>query len=151
MVWDPQLKMTPRLAAMLRAEEQRAIARDDGYLGTEHLLEAIIEGEHGLARHLLDKLGVVEQIREELDRFWSSQTIGSLLMVEPGLPLDEFGHPYQALTFSDRPGAPSRLLLGDNGEPMVRAPRAVVDLSDLSRQPAPPAIAEAARRWEARQ
>jgi hypothetical protein len=94
----------------------------------------------------------VDELRRELDLFWSTSSFGSLLMTEPGLPVDEFGNPYQVITVSDRPGGPPRLLLGDNGEPMVWTPRARGGpSSDLSRQPAPPAVAEAARRWEASQ
>jgi hypothetical protein len=42
MAWNPKLKLTPRLVAMLEYEERRATERGDGYLGTEHMLEAIL-------------------------------------------------------------------------------------------------------------
>jgi len=84
--------------------------------------------------------------------FGPHQSFGSLLMVEPGLPRDEFGDPYQVVTVAERPGAPSRRLLGDEGEPLVRKPRVhgeEADPGDGGYQPAPPLIAEAARRWRA--
>ena len=152
MAWDPVLKMTPRLTAMLNGEAQRAVARGDGYLGTEHLLEAIIEDNNGVARAILNRLGVLDSIRRELDSFWSSAVVGSLLMVEPGLPRDQYGHPYQVRTVADRPGAPARLLLDDNGQPLVRTPRTDEDDTDPDEwlhEPAPPPIADAARRWHA--
>ena len=152
--WDPKLKTTPRLIGMLNAEEQRATARGDGYLGTEHLLEAIIEEPDGVARSILDRLGVLDDIRRALDRLWSSPVVGSLLMVEPGLPRDEHGDPYRVLTVADRPGAPRRLMLDDDGQPLVRTPRTrekATDPVQRRHQPAPPPIADAARRWQAEQ
>jgi hypothetical protein len=49
MAWNPKLKLTPRLVAMLEYEERRATERGDGYLGTEHMLEAILSDPQGVA------------------------------------------------------------------------------------------------------
>jgi hypothetical protein len=154
MSWDPAIKMTPRLVAMLKAEEQRATDRGDNHLGTEHLLEAIVEDERGVAREILDSLGptVIDEIRAKLDGIWTAPWMGSLLMTEPGLPRDEYGHPYQVVTLQDRRDAPSRLKLDDDGNPLVWRPNPnpqTGELVDHETRPAPPLIADAARRWQA--
>ncbi len=56
--WMAELKMSPRLERMLEAEELLAKERGDGYLGTEHLLEAIVSDLDGVAGQILDRLGV---------------------------------------------------------------------------------------------
>lgn len=72
MSWSPALALTPRLARMLEREEQQALGRGDGYLGTEHVLEALIDDLDGVAGQILERLGVVPAIREELEAFWSN-------------------------------------------------------------------------------
>ena len=57
---------------MLEAEELLANQRGDGYLGTEHLLEAIVSDLDGVAGQILVRLGVVNDVRSLLDHFWRS-------------------------------------------------------------------------------
>ena len=44
--------------------------------------------------------------------------VGAILMVQPGLPSDQFGHPWQALFYFDANSKPTRLLTDENGRPM---------------------------------
>jgi hypothetical protein len=81
---------------------------------------------------------------------WHRTTIGSLLMIEDGLPFDEYDQPYQVLTISQGLTTRLQLLLGDDGEPRVWSPghHRLDDHSEWTHEPAPPAIAAAARRME---
>lgn len=146
MAWNPTLDVSPALSLMLKAEEERALRRGDGYLGTEHMLEALIEDSDGIAVQILRQLGVAEQVGEALDRYWSSPGTGSLLMTD--CSPDPDGEPYQVLLGFDRPGAPSRLLLDDVGR--VQVIRRASEPDDRV-EPAPAEVAERALRWAAEQ
>jgi hypothetical protein len=150
-VWDPAVTMTPRLLNVLKAVEQNAIARGDDYLLPEHLLEAIVEETDGDARSILEGPGDIDEIRRRLNGVWNRTTIGSLLMIEEGLPFDEYDQPYQVLTISHGLSNRFHLLLGDDGEPRVWSPghHTIDDIKDWTHQPAPPEIAAAARRTQA--
>ena len=151
MGWDPAVTMTPRLIAVLKAAEQNAIGRGDGCLLPEHLLEAIVEEADGDARLILEHSGDIDETRRLLNLMWQRESIGSLLMVEDGLPFDEYDQPYQVLTVSQGLATRLQLLLGDDGEPRVWSPghHRLDDVRDWTHQPAPPVIAAAARRIEA--
>ena len=72
MTWPTELKMSPRLQRMLEAEELLATERGDGYLGTEHLLEAAISDLNGVAGQILHRLGVVDDVRALLNSYFES-------------------------------------------------------------------------------
>jgi ClpA/ClpB-like protein len=149
-VWDPAVMMTTRLQSVLKAAEQNAIARGDDYLLPEHLLEAIVDETDGHARSILERSSDIDEIRSQLNGVWNSTTIGSLLMIEDGLPFDEYDQPYQVLTISQGLSARLQLLLGDDGEPRVWSPghHTRGDIREWTHEPAPPEIAAAARRMQ---
>lgn len=151
--WDPAMMMTPRLLNVLKAVEQNAIARGDDYLLPEHLLEAIVDEPDGDARSILERCGDIDEIRSLLNLMWNRTTIGSLLMVDEGLPFDEHDQPYQVLIIGHGLSNRLQLLLGDDGEPRVWSPghHTNPDIDEWTHQPAPPEIAAAARRMEAQQ
>lgn len=138
MSWNPALPMTPRLTRALAAEATTAADRRDGYLGTEHLLEALLDDLDGVGGQILARLGVVDDARAELERFWSSPSHESVLMVD--CDPDPPGRPYQVATVAERPGGPARLNLDESGRPQVRLDGGLV--------PAPDAVADAAFRWQ---
>lgn len=70
--WPTELKMTPRLQRMLEAEELLATERGDGYLGSEHLLEAAISDLDGVAGKILNSLGVIDDVRDLLNGYFES-------------------------------------------------------------------------------
>jgi hypothetical protein len=123
---------------MLEAGEAKAAGRADGYLGTEHLLEALIDDLDGVGGQILQRLGVVAAARAELEHFWSSPSQGSLLMVD--CDPDITGRAYQVATIAARPGPPTRLNLADDGRPQV--------IADDGLRPAPEQVAQAALKWQ---
>jgi ATP-dependent Clp protease ATP-binding subunit ClpA len=42
----------------IESAEREAQARGDSFVGTEHVLLALAADDHGVARHVLDALGV---------------------------------------------------------------------------------------------
>ena len=140
MSWDPALPLTPRLRRALEAVAAKAADRGDGYLGTEHLLEALVDDLDGIGGQILARLEVIDGARAELERFWSSPIYGSVMMVD--CDPDPTGRPYQVATVAERPGAPARLELDESGRPQVRIDGGLV--------PAPDPVAEAAFRWQGR-
>lgn len=70
--WPTELNMSPRLQRMLEAEELLAKGRGDGYLGTEHILEAIISDLDGVAGQILSRVGAVDDVRDLLRGFFES-------------------------------------------------------------------------------
>jgi hypothetical protein len=149
MAWHPNLTLTPRLVVILQDEERRATERGDGYLGTEHLLEAILSDPSGVAAQILERLGVVDLVRAELDGVWSSPADGSLLMAD-SRP-DAAGDPYQVALTSTGPGAPMHVDLDDEGHPQVRTSDGGGSGSQAAVVPAPDDIGEAALRWQEEQ
>jgi len=79
--------------------------------------------------------------------------IGSLLMVDPALPQDEFGHPYQPLFWFDDDGRGLGLVVDGDGHVMGWENNAEGDPfcdgdPDRARcQRMPAAVEAAARRW----
>jgi hypothetical protein len=81
--------------------------------------------------------------------------VGSMLMVEPGLPKDEFGHPYQPLFWFARNGRLLELVVDADGHVLAWGSQedAAADPADPPEiQRVPEAIEAAARRdWDERQ
>jgi hypothetical protein len=80
--------------------------------------------------------------------------IGALLMTEPALPRDEFGHPYQPLFWFDAASRSIGLVRDDAGRVMayLNNPEGDPLLEDPPRcQSLPPDVEVAALRWWAEQ
>ena len=87
------------------------------------------------------------------DLSWAPEAsgIGSLLMTDPALPRDDFGHPYQALFWFDAEGRTLGLVVDEEDHVLGYQNNAEGDpllLSDPPRcQRLPGAIEDAARQW----
>lgn len=71
--------------------------------------------------------------------------IGSLLMIQDGLPFDEFGHPWQAVFYFDADSKPTRLMTDEYGRALGYRPNAAGNaLLDLAFVPLPEVVGIAA-------
>lgn len=62
----PILALTPRSRDTLRTAEERAVELGHDYLGTEHLLLALLDDSEGVAGQVLQELGAIDAIRERI-------------------------------------------------------------------------------------
>lgn len=95
-----------------------------------------------------------------IDELWldGAHGVGSLLMTDPDLPRDRFGHPYQALFWFDEASNALALVVDPDGRVMAwdrdasepTEPTAEGE-DDWLCAPAPDEVAAAAREWFARQ
>lgn len=155
MVWSSELDLTPRAEGLMEAAQSSAATRGQRHMGTEHLLEALVNDRDGIAAQILEQLGVLGAVRRELASLFellSHESIQSLLMTDPALPRTEGGHPYQVVFKTDGTSGQQNLVRGPNNEPQVAVlgPHAQPD-QHVVLKPAPPVIAEAAEEWEAQQ
>jgi len=63
---DPELPLTPRVKHTL--EEAARIARSwgHGYVGTEHLMLALLADDHGIGGGAVHRVGAAEAVRAEI-------------------------------------------------------------------------------------
>lgn len=66
-------KQTPRVQTIVARAERMAHTYGDDFIGTEHLLLALAEEEHGIAPSVLDDLGVRTKIKERLKAVLESE------------------------------------------------------------------------------
>jgi ATP-dependent Clp protease ATP-binding subunit ClpA len=68
------VELTPRAVAILRqaATEARAVGASD-FIGVEHIFLAIVKNEGAVSTQVLNKLGVTEQVIQELESVLSSE------------------------------------------------------------------------------
>ena len=83
---------------------------------------------------------------------WNSEAagVGALLMTDPVLPRDSFGHPYQPLFWFDEHSRPIGLVVDADGHVVAweKSAGGNRDLSDDWRcQRVPPEVEQAAREW----
>jgi ATP-dependent Clp protease ATP-binding subunit ClpC len=64
--------LTPRMQATLRRATEIAEARSHNYVGTEHVLLALLDDPDGIAGGVLHRLQVAERARAEVERILSS-------------------------------------------------------------------------------
>lgn len=57
---------TPRTARLLETAEGIARQRGHGYLGTEHILLALLDDKGGVAHSVLDQRGLIPELRADL-------------------------------------------------------------------------------------
>lgn len=81
--------LTPRMKHTMSRAVDLARARGHDYLGTEHLLLALIEDPDGIAGGVMHRLGCADSIRDEVIRIIAS---------------DGYSHPSAGLTGSPEPG-----------------------------------------------
>ena len=65
--------LTPRARRTVLRATAEAEGREQGFVGTEHLLLALALDRHGVAGQVLDQLGVREMIVERVAAFISSE------------------------------------------------------------------------------
>ena len=64
--------LTPRMESTLRRASEIATARGHRYLGTEHMLLAMLDDPDGIAGAVLHRLYAVDKARAELERILAS-------------------------------------------------------------------------------
>jgi ATP-dependent Clp protease ATP-binding subunit ClpA len=68
-----ELPLTPRMRRLLgRAAEIGLKHTGTPFIGTENVLRAIVDDDNAIASQVLNELGVLERVRERLDRLMSS-------------------------------------------------------------------------------
>lgn len=91
----PLLKLTARSRELLLKAEQEAVQLGHGFIGTEHILLAILSESHGVADAALRELGLIETVRAKLHEIMASPGYNSSSnrMGEDGTPreLDQDG------------------------------------------------------------
>lgn len=65
---EPTRALTPRMQRTLARAHEIASDRGHAYLGTEHVLLALLDDPRGIARGVIDRLGYRAQIRDEVIR-----------------------------------------------------------------------------------
>lgn len=66
-------ELTPRVQAILDAAASEANERGHSYVGTEHVLLALIAVGDGVASSVLDEFGVTEGVRARLNEIMQSE------------------------------------------------------------------------------
>jgi hypothetical protein len=90
------------------------------------------------------------------DMTWPPEAagVGALLMTDPALPRDEFGHPYQPLFWFDDQSRTTGLVVDDDDHVLAWVNNAdgnpAIEL-DQSCQRVPEAVEQAARHWWSKQ
>jgi ATP-dependent Clp protease ATP-binding subunit ClpA len=65
--------VSPRMQELLdRAAQIGKVHTGKPFVGTENVLRALVEDQHGIAAQVLRELGVTERIAERLDEIMSS-------------------------------------------------------------------------------
>lgn len=87
-----------------------------------------------------------------LDEVWNpaANGVGALLMTDPSLPRDPYGHPYQALYWFDEANTPLGLVIDSDGHVLVyeNNPEGHPLASDPPGcERAPEAVERAAKQW----
>ena len=75
---DDTPTLTPRMKHTLQHAGELARARGHDYLGTEHLILALIDDPHGIAGGVIERLGCAEAIRAEVIRIIESDGYSGL-------------------------------------------------------------------------
>lgn len=70
--------LTPRMETTLRRASEIATARGHGYLGTEHILLALLDDPDGIAGGVLHRLGAADKARAEIERILASPGYGQI-------------------------------------------------------------------------
>jgi ATP-dependent Clp protease ATP-binding subunit ClpA len=61
-------RFNPRLVTLLLAAQDLATANGDLYVGSEHLLLALVNEGRGTAWSVLDQVGQIDSVRQRLER-----------------------------------------------------------------------------------
>ena len=74
---EQPMTLTPRMKQTLRHANQLAQARGQGYVGTEHMLLALLDDPAGIAGLVIQRLGYASAIRDEVIRIIESDGYAS--------------------------------------------------------------------------
>jgi ATP-dependent Clp protease ATP-binding subunit ClpA len=66
------IALTPRMRTTLRRASEIAESRNHNYVGTEHMLLALLDDPDGIGGGVLHRLQVAERARAEVERIVSS-------------------------------------------------------------------------------
>jgi hypothetical protein len=91
------LKLTPRARRILRRAQVEAESFGHSYIGTEHLLLALLKDEEGIAGQTLRKLGSYERIEAELY---------AMMFPTPPLGYEQYPTPWRSMVVRDKEGNP---------------------------------------------
>lgn len=69
---EPTPALTPRMKRTMSSAGELARARGHDYLGTEHLICALIDDADGIAGGVMKRLGYATAIRDEVTRIMES-------------------------------------------------------------------------------
>ncbi len=61
-----QTRLTPRMQRIMARADAHARSRDHDYVGTEHVLLAILDEPNGIASSIIARLGQTDAIRADL-------------------------------------------------------------------------------------
>lgn len=74
---EQPVTLTPRMKHTLKRAGQLARARGHGYLGTEHVILALLDDPAGIAGGVVHRLGYAAAIRDEVIRIIESDGYAS--------------------------------------------------------------------------
>jgi ATP-dependent Clp protease ATP-binding subunit ClpC len=70
---DDTPKLTPHMKRTLQRAGELARARGHDYLGTEHVILALIDDPRGIAGGVIERLGCADSVRAEVTRILESE------------------------------------------------------------------------------
>ena len=68
------IRLTPRVRTTLRAALEHSQRLGTDFVGTEHVLLALLDDEDGIAGHLLHQSGVADRLRKDVMDIVTSDT-----------------------------------------------------------------------------
>lgn len=74
---EEPVRLTPRMKRTLTHANELARARGHDYLGTEHMLLALLDDPRGIAGQVIHRLGYAAAIRDEVIRIIESDGYAS--------------------------------------------------------------------------
>jgi ATP-dependent Clp protease ATP-binding subunit ClpC len=74
---DAPVTLTPRMKHTLTRAGQLALERGHGYLGTEHMILALLDDPAGIAGGVIHRLGYATAVRDEVLRIIESDGYAS--------------------------------------------------------------------------
>lgn len=112
---------TPHCAALLRSVLESHAKFGGVVIGTEHLLEAVLRAESGVAHDILDATGSRIPVETALADYWSSPMRSSVILVDDHGVAERTpdGLVLQVALIADTPRAPRRAELDATGKPTV--------------------------------
>lgn len=121
MAEEVTISTTPHCAALLRSVLESHAQFGGVVMGTEHLLEALLRAESGVAHDILDATGSRVPLESALGDYWSRPMRSSVILVDDDGVAERTpdGLVLQVALIADTPRAPRRAELDNNGKPIV--------------------------------